>query len=368
MANNPRRKESLVRAIRPGLEFRDADGDTAPKLVGHFSVFNTWTRIRSSWEGDFYEMVKPGAFRKTMSENRNRMRVMLNHGNDPQVGDKPIASIDELREDETGAWYETTLFGGLPQLVLDGLRAGAYDASFRFSILQENWDDKPTRSEFNPTGLPQREIKECSVAEFGPCTFGAYPDASAGIRSLTDRFLLDALAEDPENLRELIADRRSRTFTATAPNVRVTYGPKEPVQVNAAPVEARADVAALSPLVCAYEALEQFIAMEDQPDDAADVANARQAMDIITGLIEVEAQEPDDDPVTPGDPADMPMSMNNAEPEGQVSEPVPPPEATTPPPSTEPELPVATTRALMTATTTVDGLYIPKKGLSRWTL
>jgi hypothetical protein len=41
--------------------------------------------------------------------------------------------------------------------------------------------------------------------EFGPVTFPAYADATAGIRSLTDRFLFDAIERDPSRARDLLA-------------------------------------------------------------------------------------------------------------------------------------------------------------------
>jgi hypothetical protein len=44
------------------------------------------------------------------------MRVTFQHGKDPQFGDKIIASIREVREDDEGAYYETPLVEGLPPL------------------------------------------------------------------------------------------------------------------------------------------------------------------------------------------------------------------------------------------------------------
>ena len=65
------------------------------------------------------------------------MRVLFQHGRDPDIGDKPIAAIEDIREDDEGAYYEARLFDGLPPLILDGLRAGQYGASFKFGVLRE---------------------------------------------------------------------------------------------------------------------------------------------------------------------------------------------------------------------------------------
>lgn len=173
-------------------------------------MFNTWTEIRSLWEGDFLERFAPGAFKKTIAESRDSMRVLFQHGHDPDIGDKPIAAITDLREDDNGAYYEADLFEGLPPLVMSGLRAGQYGASFRFNVVREDFDHDPGQSDHNPDGLPERTVREARVAEFGPVTFPAYPSATAGVRSLTDRFLLDRLAASPEKLEQLIAERNAR--------------------------------------------------------------------------------------------------------------------------------------------------------------
>src|SRR5262245_130360 len=71
-----------------------------PTMVGHFAMFNVWYEINSWYEGRFLERVAPGAFRKTFRENGDRIRVLLEHGYDPSVGDKPLGAPDELREDD----------------------------------------------------------------------------------------------------------------------------------------------------------------------------------------------------------------------------------------------------------------------------
>jgi HK97 family phage prohead protease len=151
--NSPPR-ENLIRAVMPAVEYRDApsEGDAGPVLFGHFARFNEWTEIRSAWEGNFMERFVPRAFTKTLSERGNNLKVLFQHGQDPEVGDKPIAAINSVREDDEGAFYEARLFDGLPPLVLDGLRAGQYGASFRFSVVREEINDSPERSSTTRTG------------------------------------------------------------------------------------------------------------------------------------------------------------------------------------------------------------------------
>jgi HK97 family phage major capsid protein/HK97 family phage prohead protease len=204
-------KDNVFRAVYPGLELRSEEqegGDERPILSGHFARFGEWTEIDSVWEGRFLERLDPGAFKKTITENRNGMRVLFQHGQDPQVGDKPLGPIRELREDEDGVYYEVPLLDTSYNRDLEpGLRAGLYGASFRFSVVKEEFDSKPKRSDYNPDGLPERTIKEARVMEFGPVTFPAYAGATAGVRSITDDMFFDQIAKDPDRLRALMERR-----------------------------------------------------------------------------------------------------------------------------------------------------------------
>jgi HK97 family phage prohead protease len=198
-------RDGLVRALRPGLELRAAGDEGMPTLFGHFAIFNEWTEIDSIFEGHFLERIAPGAFRKTFREQRDEMRVLFQHGMDWNIGDKPLGPIEDLREDKTGAYYEAPLLDtSYNRDLLPGLEASLYGASFRFRVLREEFNEEPDPSDDNPKGLPERTIKEAQVFEFGPVTFPAYPNATAGVRSLTDEFLLARFAGEPEQLRELL--------------------------------------------------------------------------------------------------------------------------------------------------------------------
>jgi HK97 family phage major capsid protein len=186
-------RDNIVRAVFPGAEVRETtDGNGT--LFGHFAKFNEWTRIDSVFEGKFMERIAPGSFAKTFQEGRSL--ITLNHGKDPELGDKPIAAPEVLREDEQGAYYEAPLLDGVPPLVLSGLRAGQYGASFRFRVTREDLDRKAKVSDYNPDGLPERTIREVELFEFGPVTYPAYAGATAGVRSLTDDYYRDLIRPD----------------------------------------------------------------------------------------------------------------------------------------------------------------------------
>ncbi|MEP6667116.1 MAG: phage major capsid protein, partial [Nocardioidaceae bacterium] len=191
-SNSNRPPREVVRAMFPGPELRE-EGSGAT-LFGHFATFDDWTEINSKVEGRFMERVAPGAFSKAFqSPQRERVKVLFQHGKDPAVGEQPIASISELRQDRTGAYYEADLLDGVPPLVVSGLRAGQYGASWRFRVTREDFNAKAERSTHNPEGIPERTIREAELYEFGPVTFPAYPTATAGIRSMTDDYLRDIL-------------------------------------------------------------------------------------------------------------------------------------------------------------------------------
>jgi HK97 family phage prohead protease len=227
----------VLRAVRPGVELRAADdGNGVGTLVGHFSVFNRWFEINSFWEGHFLERVAPGAFSKTFGDWRNagdphRIQVLLEHGHDPTVGDKPLGVARALSEDATGAGYEARLFdAAYVRELVPAIAAGVYGASYRFQVIQDAWDQEPEASEQNPNGLPERTITENRVYEFGPTVWPANPHATAGMRSacLTDHYYDMLRAAHPQEYDDLLGrTQRARTPAADGTGA-ATHNPAEP--------------------------------------------------------------------------------------------------------------------------------------------
>lgn len=154
-------------------------------LMGRFTTFDDPYEVNSHIEGHFIERIAPGAFDRTVVESRKNIKVLFNHGQDPTMGDQILGDIVELRGD---ASYEVDPFEGIPPLITSGLKRGAYGASHRFSVIDDTWEKQPEKSDSNPLGLPERTITEARLYEFGPVTFPANPNATAGIRSTTDAF------------------------------------------------------------------------------------------------------------------------------------------------------------------------------------
>jgi HK97 family phage prohead protease len=210
--DGPPPRENLVRALVPvDMELRADGADGVGTLSGHFAVFDEWTEINSFFEGRFLERFQLGAFAKTFKENRDNIRVLFQHGRDPSVGDKVLGPLDVVEEQTRGAYYEVPLLDTTYNRdLVPGLKAGLYGASFRFKVMQEEFVNKPERSDHNPDGLPERTVTEAKVMELGPVTFPAYANATAGVRSMTDEFVAGHLLarfgdSDPERVRALLA-------------------------------------------------------------------------------------------------------------------------------------------------------------------
>ena len=205
-------RDDLVRAVFPGLEYRDDGGDTGDgsigTLTGHLAVWNQWTEINSIFEGRFMERFAPGSFTKYLRE-QGQPRVTFQHGRDPQAGDKPLGPPRRIEPDQIGMYYEVPLLDtSYNRDLLPGLKAGLYGSSMRFSVVKEDFNPKAKRSAHNPEGLPERTVQEATLPEFGPVTFPAYAgadaEARAGVRSMTDEFMLAKLQQHPERAARLI--------------------------------------------------------------------------------------------------------------------------------------------------------------------
>jgi HK97 family phage prohead protease len=197
----------------------DEERGGMPVLAGYLAVFNEWAEIRSKQEGHFLERIAPSAFKRTFENGRRAMRVCLDHGTDPTVGNKPLGAIQTLTETERGAYYEVPLLDtSYNRDLVPALEAGLYGSSFRFSVMRDEFNPKPRASEANPDALPERTILEAKVKEFGPVSFPAYIGATAGLRSITDEYTMRRHAEESDYLEHLVNSLPREAATApTAP-------------------------------------------------------------------------------------------------------------------------------------------------------
>ena len=170
------------------------------------------------FEGDFLERIAPGAFKDTFKARGDQIRVLYDHGADPMIGNKPLGAPDVLREDKTGAYYEVSLFdSSYVNDLKPAIRSGQLGASFRFKVTGETWAIEPEATRDNPKMLDERTITGVDLYEFGPVTFPAYPDASAGLRSRTDEFI-EHFLNDPQ----FVARFKERAGPAVVEQIRAS--------------------------------------------------------------------------------------------------------------------------------------------------
>lgn len=178
-------RDDLIRMVdlpSAQIEFRsDDDGRT---LVGVPVVFNQWTEI-SGWEGNFLERIAPTALTRTLQHRGHQVKVLFNHGFDPQIGDKPLGKPTRMDVLDDGLHVEVPLARtSYNDDLIELMRSGALDGmSFRFSVVDEEVVKKPERSDHNPRGIPERTVRELKLYEFGPVTFPAYEATTVGVRA-----------------------------------------------------------------------------------------------------------------------------------------------------------------------------------------
>jgi HK97 family phage prohead protease len=167
--------EDEVRTVDVDFELIRSEGDDGLTLSGYAAVFNSPTRI-DSWEGEFDELIAPGAFKRTIRSGSPVMQ--FDHGQHPLIGSLPIASIKRLREDARGLYVEARVFDNwLTEPLRDAIREEAIKGmSFRFSTVKDDWD--------RASKIPVRTLREVKLYELGPVIWPAYSDTTLALRSL----------------------------------------------------------------------------------------------------------------------------------------------------------------------------------------
>jgi HK97 family phage major capsid protein/HK97 family phage prohead protease len=159
----------VERRALAGLEVRTDGG--RPRLVGYAAVFES----RSLDLGGFVEVVKPGAFTRTLAAGTD-VRALVNH--DPsQIIGRTKAGTLTLAEDARGLRVEitptdTTTHG---RNAIEDVRSGNLDGmSFGFITRQDSW----TRGE-----PALRELHDVDLIDVSVVTFPAYPSTEVAVRA-----------------------------------------------------------------------------------------------------------------------------------------------------------------------------------------
>ncbi len=230
MGTNASKNHPLIRTTELVPEVRSA-GDNRMRLVGYAARFGEATTI-NSWEGRFSETIERGAFAKTIREKTPV--VQFDHGRDPAIGALPIASVEELREDDKGLWVEAELHDNdHVRPVRDAIASGALSGmSFQFRVLRDSWDESGD--------MPSRTVNEVELFELGPVVFPAYPTTEVGLRSMLENLTPERAAELVAYLQDLAGAAPEGT---PAPNTSAART-GTPVNLNNAAARVRLHLAA----------------------------------------------------------------------------------------------------------------------------
>lgn len=156
----------------PLAELRVIDDGGKPKIQGYAAVFNS----KSEDLGGFREIVKPGAFKKTILESD--IRALFNHDPNYVLGRKKSGTL-ALEEDEHGLKISVDPpdTGWARDLVTSVRRGDVDQMSFGFRTIKDEWENADSKEKL-------RSLVEVQLYDISPVTFPAYPETSVAVREL----------------------------------------------------------------------------------------------------------------------------------------------------------------------------------------
>lgn len=149
------------------LQTRDATESEPIKISGYAAVFNSKTII-GDW---FEEVIAPGAFSRTLSENGD-IRALFNHDWNYVLGRTKNGTL-RLEEDERGLKFEIELpnTSVARDLVESMSRGDINQCSFGFIATEEAWDYSVEPA--------KRTVTEAELYEISVVSIPAYEDTEA---------------------------------------------------------------------------------------------------------------------------------------------------------------------------------------------
>jgi hypothetical protein len=200
-----------------------ADGDKQ-KIGGYAAMFGKASRNL----GGFVEMIVPTFFNTSRTAGWPDVIARYNHDDNMLLGSTGGNTL-RLLVDDTGLAYEVDPPKSRADIVELIARGDVRKSSFAFR-LDLNGDEWTTTDQ----GFPLRKLVSGSLVDVAPVNIPAYPDTTAGLRSLAKH-----VQADVEEVRAMAeADELRRFFTRTdrpAPkkHVKKTFGPAAAAQLLA---------------------------------------------------------------------------------------------------------------------------------------
>lgn len=146
-----------------------------PTLSGYAARYNSETVIMGLWR----ERIARGAFASAL-DGTDDVRALFNHDPNKLLGRTSSGTLS-LSDDEKGLRYDIDLpdtqdARDVRELIKRGDVTGS---SFGFRIVEDEWDDTPTKR----GQLPLLTIRKVELFDVSPVTFPAYPQTSVSARA-----------------------------------------------------------------------------------------------------------------------------------------------------------------------------------------
>ncbi|MFF1597685.1 HK97 family phage prohead protease [Streptomyces mirabilis] len=180
-----------------GMELREQANGTL-RFTGYASVTETPYEM-NDWLGDYTEVVRSGAFAKTLSEGAD-VPFKLNH--DGMTLARTKSGTMRLSEDSTGLHVEADLDPGNGQVrdIRSAMERGDLDEmSFAFRVTRQEWSPDYTQRDITEVNMSKGDV---SIVNYGanPHTAGMTSLRSALADGTLDR---DRLAEMLRSIPDL---------------------------------------------------------------------------------------------------------------------------------------------------------------------
>jgi len=187
------------------------------RIVGYGAVFHTTQRpVTSRNLGGFVERVLPSAFNQARQGGWSGAVCRYNHSDDMLLGTTAGNTL-RLEVDRVGLHYDVLppqSRGDILELVG---RGDVQHSSFAFRVPSggEEWDLT------EDTNYPVRSLVEVQLVDVAPVVDPAYPDASAGLRSLADH-----MGVEVDEVRKLADQDELRRFFVRTDRPSVAVKPR----------------------------------------------------------------------------------------------------------------------------------------------
>jgi HK97 family phage prohead protease len=181
------------RFTKKPVELRAARGKNT--IGGYAAVFNR----QSSNLGGFVEVVDPAAFNASRGDGWPDVIARYNHDDNMLLGSTGGGTL-RLSIDGVGLDYEVEPPAARADIMELVERGDVRKSSFAFRTLEDDWGQ-------TDQGFPMRTLVKVRLVDVAPVNTPAYPDSTAGLRSLANH-----VGADLEEVRALAAQDELRKF------------------------------------------------------------------------------------------------------------------------------------------------------------